>query len=71
MHKRRALAATLNTKRKKAARPKVVPPFSPEVKEYFRRMGALGGQARVARYSKAQLRKWAKLGGRPRKAKVN
>jgi hypothetical protein len=28
-------------------------------------MARLGGIARAARYSKAQLRKWAKLGGRP------
>ena len=39
-----------------------------EVREYFRQTGALGGKRRAARYSKAQLSAWGKLGGRPRKS---
>jgi hypothetical protein len=31
------------------------------------RMGMKGGKARAAKYPKAQLKAWAKLGGRPRK----
>ncbi len=45
----------------------VNPVLSGEVKEFFRQTGAMGGNTRAARYSKAQLRKWGKLGGRPRK----
>jgi len=30
-------------------------------------MGRKGGRARAAKYDKATLSKWAKLGGRPRK----
>ena len=37
------------------------------VREYFRQTGAVGGKKRAALYSKAQLREWGKLGGRPRK----
>jgi hypothetical protein len=37
-----------------------------EVMEYFRRTGAQGGKARARNHSKAQLREWAKLGGRPK-----
>ena len=37
------------------------------VKEYFRLTGSIGGKKRAALYSKAQLREWGKLGGRPRK----
>jgi hypothetical protein len=42
--------------------------------EYFRKTGAMGGKARAANNSKAELSKWAKLGGRPkgsRKKKAN
>jgi len=34
---------------------------------YFRLTGSIGGKKRAALYSKAQLREWGKLGGRPRK----
>lgn len=32
-------------------------------------LGVLGGQARAKKYSKRQLVKWAKLGGRPKGSK--
>jgi hypothetical protein len=38
-----------------------------EVKAFFRQTGSQGGRKRAALYSKAQLREWGKLGGRPRK----
>ena len=38
-----------------------------EVKAFFRQTGSKGGRKRAALYSKAQLREWGKLGGRPRK----
>jgi len=38
-----------------------------EVKAFFRLTGSQGGRKRAELYSKAQLRKWGKLGGRPRK----
>jgi hypothetical protein len=31
-------------------------------------LGRLGGLARAQKYSKRQIRKWGKLGGRPRKS---
>ena len=37
-----------------------------DVMEYFRKTGAMGGKARAKKHSKAQLSKWAKLGGRPK-----
>ena len=37
-----------------------------DVMEYFRKTGALGGKARAERHTKAELSRWAKLGGRPR-----
>jgi len=37
-----------------------------DVMEYFRKTGAMGGKARAAKHSKAQLSEWAKLGGRPK-----
>jgi hypothetical protein len=37
-----------------------------DVMEYFRMTGAMGGKARAKKHSKAQLSKWAKLGGRPK-----
>jgi hypothetical protein len=38
-----------------------------EVKAFFRQTGSQGGRKRAAVYSRAQLRAWGKLGGRPRK----
>jgi hypothetical protein len=38
-----------------------------EVKAFFRLTGSQGGRKRAELYSKAQLREWGKLGGRPRK----
>jgi hypothetical protein len=35
------------------------------IREYLASIGRKGGNARAARHSKAQLSKWAKLGGRP------
>jgi len=37
-----------------------------DVMEYFKKTGSLGGKARAKKHSKAQLTKWAKLGGRPK-----
>jgi hypothetical protein len=38
-----------------------------EVREYFVQTGSIGGKRRAALHSKAELRAWGKLGGRPRK----
>ena len=38
----------------------------PEVMTYFQKTGSLGGKARAERHTKAELREWGKLGGRPR-----
>ena len=35
--------------------------------KYFRLTGAMGGKRRAALHSKAELSRWGKLGGRPRK----
>jgi hypothetical protein len=40
---------------------------SPAVDAYIRQVASLGGKARAAKYGKATLSKWAKLGGRPPK----
>jgi hypothetical protein len=37
-----------------------------DVMAYFRKTGSMGGRARAKRYSKDQLKAWAKLGGRPK-----
>jgi hypothetical protein len=37
------------------------------VKTFFCQTGSVGGKKRAALYSKAQIREWGKLGGRPRK----
>jgi hypothetical protein len=37
--------------------------------ESARELGRVGGRARARKYDSATLRKWARLGGRPRKAK--
>jgi hypothetical protein len=41
------------------------------IREYLASIGRKGGNARAARYSKATLSKWAKLGGRPSKKEGN
>jgi hypothetical protein len=33
-------------------------------------LGRLGGLARARKYSKRQIRRWGKLGGRPKKSKT-
>jgi hypothetical protein len=38
-----------------------------EIREYLTKIGSKGGKVRAARYDKATLGKWAKLGGRPPK----
>jgi len=38
-----------------------------DVLEYFRKAGSVGGKRRAAKHTKAELREWGKLGGRPRK----
>jgi general stress protein YciG len=37
------------------------------IREYLARIGRKGGKARAAKFDKATLTKWAKLGGRPKK----
>ena len=37
------------------------------IREYLSKIGREGGKARAERHSKAELYKWAKLGGRPPK----
>jgi hypothetical protein len=37
------------------------------IREYLAKIGRKGGKARAAKYGTAQLSKWAKLGGRPKK----
>ena len=39
------------------------------IREYLAKIGSKGGKARAARHGKAELSKWAKLGGRPPKVK--
>jgi hypothetical protein len=39
------------------------------IREYLAEIGRKGGQERAKRHGKAKLSKWAKLGGRPPKAK--
>ena len=39
------------------------------IREYLAKIGSKGGKARAARHGKAELSKWAKLGGRPPKSK--
>jgi hypothetical protein len=39
------------------------------VKAYLAKIGRTGGKARAAKYDRATLSKWAKLGGRPPKSK--
>jgi hypothetical protein len=38
-----------------------------KVKEYLAMIGSKGGKSRAAKHDRASLRKWARLGGRPRK----
>jgi hypothetical protein len=38
-----------------------------EVLDFFRKAGSVGGKTRAAKHTKAELREWGKLGGRPRK----
>ena len=37
------------------------------LKEHFSKLGKEGGKKRAKLYSKAQLKKWGAMGGRPRK----
>ena len=37
------------------------------IRDYLAKIGRKGGKARAAKYDKATLHKWAKLGGRPPK----
>lgn len=37
-----------------------------DVLDFFRKSGAIGGKRRAAKHTKAQLREWGRLGGRPR-----
>lgn len=38
---------------------------TPQVRRFLQKLASEGGKARAAKYDKATLRKWAKLGGRP------
>jgi hypothetical protein len=38
------------------------------IREYLASIGRKGGKARAERHTKAELSKWAKLGGRPKKS---
>jgi hypothetical protein len=38
-----------------------------DVLDFFRKAGSVGGKRRAAKHTKAELREWGKLGGRPRK----
>jgi len=40
------------------------------IREYLAKVGRKGGKARAAKYDKATLSKWAKLGGRPPREKA-
>jgi general stress protein YciG len=40
-----------------------------EVREFMAKIQSKGGKARAAKYDKKTLSKWAKKGGRPRKAR--
>jgi hypothetical protein len=39
------------------------------IKSYLKKIGSKGGKTRAAKHSKADLSKWARLGGRHRKVK--
>ncbi len=45
------------------------PKITTAVKEYVRKVASMGGKARAAKYDKATLSRWSKLGGRPPKKK--
>jgi len=38
----------------------------PDVMEYFRKTGSIGGKTRAAKHTKAELRAWGRMGGRPK-----
>ena len=38
----------------------------PDVMEYFKKTGSMGGKARAKKYTKAQLSEMGKKGGRPK-----
>ena len=40
------------------------------IQDYLAKIGSKGGKVRAHKYGKATLKKWAKLGGRPRKDKT-
>jgi hypothetical protein len=42
-------------------------PMDAKIQAYLRQLAKKGGKAQKAKYSKAMLSKWGKLGGRPRK----
>jgi hypothetical protein len=42
--------------------------FPKAVLAFFREAGARGGEARAKHHSKAELSKWGKMGGRPKKS---
>jgi hypothetical protein len=34
--------------------------------EFFRKSGSIGGKTRAAKHTKAELRAWGRMGGRPK-----
>lgn len=42
------------------------PKMPPAVLEFFQATGSEGGKARAARHTAEEIRKWGKLGGRPK-----
>ena len=45
-------------------------PVENAVREYLTKIASKGGRARAAKYDKATLSKWDRLGGRPKKDSV-
>jgi len=43
-------------------------PLSAEVLAFFRKIGRKGGRNRAKKHNQKQLKAWARMGGRPRKA---
>jgi DNA invertase Pin-like site-specific DNA recombinase len=42
-----------------------MPSLSPSVRNYLAEIGSKGGQTRARRHARAELRAWARKGGRP------
>jgi len=42
-----------------------------QIKKALSHIGSIGGKVRATKYSKEQIKKWGKMGGRPKKKKVD